>query len=238
MLQCFVKGCKQTQVAAGTKLQDHDLNLEPVHSSTFLPFSLLHITVTAVTFSKDKPCKSLVSVGNGFLSTDSVYRSLLKISWQENLMILSTGWLKKFKVYHWTWTKLFLREKKQAKTMEWTWSIAHHVLSSDGLIIQLDSSFFFFARGKTLFFPDTTENYARLNLPTVCSPRSETRGREFPYYKTVLWIRPIVRIFGMGKCKLIANFSATMWHHFRLSLFLSLSLSLSLSLTERTSRTI
>ena len=50
---------------------------------------------------------------------------------------------------------------------------------------------FFFARGKTLFFPDTTENYARLNLPTVCSPRSETRRREFPYYKTVLWIRPI-----------------------------------------------
>ena len=100
MLQCFVRGCKQlqTQVAAGTKLQDHDLNLEPVHSSTFLSFSLLHIP--AVTFSKDKPCKSLVSVGNGFLSTDSVYRSLLKISWQENLMILSTGWLKKFKVYH------------------------------------------------------------------------------------------------------------------------------------------
>ena len=115
----LAKVCEQTQVAAGTKLQDHDLNLEPVHSSTFLPFSLLHIT--AVTFSKDKPCKSLVSVGNGFLSTDSVYRSLLKISWQENLMILSTGWLKKFKVYHWTWTKLFLCEKKQAKTMEWTW---------------------------------------------------------------------------------------------------------------------
>ena len=122
MLQCFVRGCKQTQVAAGTKLQDHDLNLEPVNSSTFLPFSLLHIT--AVTFSKDKPCKpckSLVSIGNGFLSTDSVYRSLLKMSWQENLMIPSTGWLKKFKVYHWTWTKLFLCEKKQAKTMEWTW---------------------------------------------------------------------------------------------------------------------
>ena len=58
----------------------------------FYPFSLLHIT--AVTFSKDKPCKSLVSVGNGFLSTDSVYRSLLKMSWQENLMIPSTGWLK------------------------------------------------------------------------------------------------------------------------------------------------
>ena len=38
MLQCFVRGCKQAQVAAGTKLQDHDLNLEPVHSSTF--FSL------------------------------------------------------------------------------------------------------------------------------------------------------------------------------------------------------
>ena len=30
-----------------------------------------------------------------------------------------------------------------------------------------------------------------MNLPTVCSPRSETWGREFPYYKTVLWIRPI-----------------------------------------------
>ena len=27
MLQCFVRGCKQKQVAAGTKLQDHDLNL-------------------------------------------------------------------------------------------------------------------------------------------------------------------------------------------------------------------
>ena len=96
MLQCFVRGCKQAQVAAGTKLQDHDLNLEPVHSSTLFPFSLLHIT--AVTFSKEKPCKpckSLVSAGNGFLSTDSAYRSLLKISWQENLMILSTGWLKR-----------------------------------------------------------------------------------------------------------------------------------------------
>ena len=92
MLQYFVRSCKQAQVAAGTKLQDHDLNLEPVHSSTIFPFSLLHIT--AVTFSKDKPCKSFVSVGNGFLSTDSVYRSLLKISWQENLMIPSAGWLK------------------------------------------------------------------------------------------------------------------------------------------------
>ena len=40
---------------------------------------------------------------------------------------------------------------------------------------------------------------------------------------------PIVRIFGKGKCKFIANFSATMRRHFRLSLFLSLSLSLSLS---------
>ena len=42
MLQCFVRGCKQAQVAAGTKLQDNDLNLESVHSSTFFPFSLLH----------------------------------------------------------------------------------------------------------------------------------------------------------------------------------------------------
>ena len=94
----FCQGLQANAGSSWNKLQDHDLNLEPVHSSTFLPFSLLHIT--AVTFSKDKPCKSLVNVGNGFLSTDSVYRSLLKISWQENLMILSTGWLKKFKVYH------------------------------------------------------------------------------------------------------------------------------------------
>ena len=35
MHQSFVRGCKQAQVAAGTKLQDKDLNLEPVHSSTF-----------------------------------------------------------------------------------------------------------------------------------------------------------------------------------------------------------
>ena len=37
----FWQGCKEVQVAAGTKLQleDHELNLEPVHSSTFFfPF--------------------------------------------------------------------------------------------------------------------------------------------------------------------------------------------------------
>ena len=48
----------------------------------FFPFLLLHIT--AVTFSKDKPCKpckSLVSVGKGFLSTDSVYLAR-KCSWR------------------------------------------------------------------------------------------------------------------------------------------------------------
>ena len=134
MLQCFIRGCKQAQVAAGTKLQDHDLNLEPVHSSTFLPLSLLHIT--AVTFSKDKPCKpckSLVCAGNGFLSTDSVYRSLLKISWQENLMILSTGWLKKN-------SRCTIEPKqscpvwKKASKDDGVDMIAHHVLSSDGLI--------------------------------------------------------------------------------------------------------
>ena len=121
MLQCFVRGCKQAQVAAGAKLQDHDLNLEPVHFSTFFPFLLLHIP--AVTFSKDKPCKpckSLVSAGNGFLSTDFVYRSLLKISWQENLIILSTGWLKKIQGVPLNLNKAFLCEKKQAKTIEWT----------------------------------------------------------------------------------------------------------------------
>ena len=48
---------------------------------------------------------------------------------------------------------------------------------------------------------------------------------------------PIVRIFGKGKRKLIANFSATMVTSLP-SLSLSLSLSVSLSLTERTSRTI
>ena len=48
---------------------------------------------------------------------------------------------------------------------------------------------------------------------------------------------PIVRIFGKGKCKFIANFSATMVTSLP-SLFLSLYLSLSLSLTESTSRTI
>ena len=120
MLQCFVRGCKQAQVAAGTKLQDHDLNLEPVHSSTFFPFSLLHFT--AVTFPKDKPCKpckSLVSVGNGFLSTDSVYRSLLKISWQENLMILSTGWLKEIQGVPLNLNKAFLCEKK-SKQRRWS----------------------------------------------------------------------------------------------------------------------
>ena len=40
---------------------------------------------------------------------------------------------------------------------------------------------------------------------------------------------PIVRIFGKGKCKFIANFSATMVTSLRLSLSLSVSLSLSLS---------
>ena len=131
MLQCFVRGCKQAQVAAGSKLQDHDLILEPVHSLTFFPFSFLHIT--AVTFSKYKPCKSLVSAGNGFLSTDSVYRSLLKISWQENLMILSTGWVKKFQGVPLNLNKAFLCEKKASKDDEVA-VIAHHVLSSDGLI--------------------------------------------------------------------------------------------------------
>ena len=43
---------------------------------------------------------------------------------------------------------------------------------------------------------------------------------------------PIVRIFGMGKCKLIANFSVTMMTSIpSLSLSLSLSLSVSLSLS-------
>ena len=66
-------------MAAGTKLQDRELHLELVHSSTFFLFSLLHIS--AVTFSKDEPCNSLVSVGNaGFLSTDSVYRSLQNLN--------------------------------------------------------------------------------------------------------------------------------------------------------------
>ena len=46
---------------------------------------------------------------------------------------------------------------------------------------------------------------------------------------------PIVRIFGKGKCKFIANFSATMVTSLP---SLSVSLSLSLSLTESTSRTI
>ena len=52
---------------------------------------------------------------------------------------------------------------------------------------------------------------------------------------------PIVRIFGKGKCKFIANFSATMvtsLPSLSLSVCISLSLSLSLSLTESTSRTI
>ena len=44
---------------------------------------------------------------------------------------------------------------------------------------------------------------------------------------------PIVRIFGKGKCKFIANFSATL-----VTSLPSLSVSLSLSLTESTSRTI
>ena len=135
MLQCFVRGCKQAQVAAGTKIQDHDLNLEPVNSSTFFPFSLLHFT--AVTFSKDKPCKpckSLVSAGNGFLSTDSVYGSLLKISWQENLMILSTGWLKKNQGVPLNLNKAFLWVWKKASKGDGVDMIAHHVLSSDGLI--------------------------------------------------------------------------------------------------------
>ena len=118
MLQCFVRGCKQAQGAAGTKLQDHNLNLEPVHSSTFFPFSLLRIHISAVTFSKEKPCKpckSLVSAGNGFLSTVSVYRSLLKISWQENLMILSTGWLKKIQGAPLNLNKAFLCEKSKQR---------------------------------------------------------------------------------------------------------------------------
>ena len=41
----------------------------------------------------------------------------------------------------------------------------------------------FFRRGEKLFFPDTIENYARLNKATVCSPGSETKGREFPTMK-------------------------------------------------------
>ena len=91
--------CQGLQASAGISWNKTSRPWSWVGACSFLnhfPFSLLHIT--AVTFSKDrpcKPCKSLVSAGNGFLSTDSVYRSLLKISWQENLVILSTGWLKK-----------------------------------------------------------------------------------------------------------------------------------------------
>ena len=131
MLQCFVRGCKQAQVAVGTKLQDHDLNLEPVHSSTFFSFSHLHIT--AVIFSKDKPCKPckrLVSAGNGFLSTDSVYRSLLKISSQENLMILSTGWLKKIQDVPLSLNKAVLCEKK-SKQRRWS----GHDCTSRGVVV-------------------------------------------------------------------------------------------------------
>ena len=44
----------------------------------------------------------------------------------------------------------------------------------------------------------------------------------------------IVRIFGMGKCKLIANFSTTMMTSLpSISFSLSLSVSLSLSLSHR-----
>ena len=47
-----------------------------------------------------------------------------------------------------------------------------------------------------------------------------------------------MRIFGKGKCKFVANFSATMVkslpsHYFRLTTSVSLSLSLSLSLSHR-----
>ena len=68
-----------------------------------------------------------------FLSTDSVYRSLLKISWQENLMILSTGWLKEIQGVPLNLNKAFLCEKKASKD-DGVDMIAHHVLSSDGLI--------------------------------------------------------------------------------------------------------
>ena len=123
MLQFFVRGCKQAQVAAGTKLQDHDLNLEPVHSSTIFPFSLLHIT--AVTFSKDKPCKpckSFVSVGNSFLSTDSVYRSLLKNKLARKPDDTKHRVVRKIQGVPLNLNKAVpvLKKKKQAKTMERT----------------------------------------------------------------------------------------------------------------------
>ena len=70
------------------------------------------------------------------------------------------------------------------------------------------------------------------------SVKGETKSANFLARESVS-SSPIVRNFGKGKCKFIANFSATMVTSLpSISLSLYLSLSLSLSLTESTSRTI
>ena len=133
MLQCFVRGCKQTQVAARTKLQDHDLNLESVQSSTFLPFfaSSYHRRH----FFKGQTVQKPGERRQWFPLNRFCVQKLIK-----NKLARKPDDTKHRVVKKMQGVPLNLNKAvpvKKASKDGGVDMIAHHVLSSDGLIIQL-----------------------------------------------------------------------------------------------------
>ena len=122
MLQCFVRGCKQAQVAAGTKLQDHDLNLEPVHSSTF--FCLFASSYHRRHFLEGETVQTVQKLGerrqwfplNRFCIQKLIKNMLARKPDDTEHRVVK----KKIQGVPLNPNKAFLCEKKQAKTMEWT----------------------------------------------------------------------------------------------------------------------
>ena len=131
MLQCFVRGCKQAQVAAGTKLQDHDLNLEPVHSSTF--FSLFASSYDRRHFLEGETVQTVQKLGerrqwfplNRFCIQKLIKNKLArKPDDTEHRVVKKIQGVPKQSFSVW----------KKASKDDGMDMIAHHVLSSDGLI--------------------------------------------------------------------------------------------------------
>ena len=135
MLQCFVRGSKQAQVSAGTKLQDHDL----IIWSLFIPqpFSLFASSYHRRHFLKGQTVQTVQKLGERrqwFPLHRFCIQKLIK-----NKLARKIDDTRVVKIN----SKFTIEPEqtcscvKKASKDDGVDMIAHHVLSSDGLIIQL-----------------------------------------------------------------------------------------------------